>query len=257
MPASPSAFRRHSEPLPISDLQYLHLTLPTPQQNLACDEALLELCEAGAGAELLRVWEPASYFVVLGYTNSIETEVNVPACRAQGVPILRRTSGGGTVLQGPGCLNYSLVLRAQGAALAGITETNAYIMQRQREALQTVVGAPIEVMGITDLVRYERKFSGNAQRRKRHFLLFHGTFLLDFDIARVQELLHPPARQPAYRSERSHAEFLTNLHAPAAAVELALKKEWRAAELFEAVPFQTIEQLAMEKYSSPEWIHKF
>jgi len=34
------------------------LTLPSPQENLACDEALLALCEEGTADEVLRIWSP-------------------------------------------------------------------------------------------------------------------------------------------------------------------------------------------------------
>jgi len=68
-------------------------------------------CENGKGDEALRFWNPR-HFVVVGYANRIANEVNVAACEKRGVPILRRCSGGGTVLQGPGCLNYTLILHA-------------------------------------------------------------------------------------------------------------------------------------------------
>ena len=80
------------------------LTLGTPEENLACDEALLDLCEAGGSDELLRLWALPRYFVVLGYANKAATEVNLPLCRKLTVPVLRRCTGGGTVLQGPACL---------------------------------------------------------------------------------------------------------------------------------------------------------
>src|SRR5262245_61180745 len=86
-------------------MNLLDLTLPTPAENLACDEALLDAAEAGESDEVLRFWEPKQLFVVVGYANKVVTEVNVSACESCGVPILRRCSGGGTVLQGLGCLN--------------------------------------------------------------------------------------------------------------------------------------------------------
>src|SRR5205823_14828569 len=92
------------------------LTLPTPEENLACDEALLDSCEEGRSDELLRFWQPAQYFVVLGYSNKVSTEVKLPFCGENRIPVLRRCTGGGTVLQGPGVLNYSLILRANGAS---------------------------------------------------------------------------------------------------------------------------------------------
>src|SRR5688500_17483756 len=91
-------------------MKYLDMTLPTAAENLACDEALLDFCEETGGPEMLRVWEPTEYFVVVGYANKVELEVNSENCRAKQISILRRCSGGGAIVQGPGCLNYSLVL---------------------------------------------------------------------------------------------------------------------------------------------------
>ena len=111
------------------------LTLASPEENLACDEALLDFCEAGQSEEILRFWEPARYFVVLGYANKVAREVNLPFCRANGIPVLRRCTGGGTVLQGPGVLNYSLILRMDASGpLHSIAATNEFIMERHQQA---------------------------------------------------------------------------------------------------------------------------
>ena len=59
---------------------------------------------------MLRFWEPNKPFVVVGYANQAAREVDLEACRKLGIPVFRRCTGGGTVLQGPGCLNYSLDL---------------------------------------------------------------------------------------------------------------------------------------------------
>src|SRR5262245_44929423 len=97
-------------------MKYFDFTCPSPVENLACDEALLDLCERGGEGEILRFWEPQTPLVVLGYANQAAREVNLEACRAAGTPVLRRCSGGGTVLQGPGCVNYSLVLEIGGTS---------------------------------------------------------------------------------------------------------------------------------------------
>ena len=86
-------------------------SLPSPAENLAADEALLDWCESGHGVETLRFWEPREPFVVVGYANKIAAEVNMAACEEKHIPIFRRCSGGGTVVQMPGGLNYSLILR--------------------------------------------------------------------------------------------------------------------------------------------------
>lgn len=73
-------------------MRYLELTLESAAGNLACDEALLDACEEGSGAEVLRFWQPAQCFVVAGYSNEVEREVNLAACRQAGrgrVPALQ------------------------------------------------------------------------------------------------------------------------------------------------------------------------
>ncbi len=212
-------------------MKLLDLTFPSPAENLAADEALLEECEAGTGEEVLRFWEPREHFVVVGYANKIASEINIAACEARAVPVYRRCSGGGTVVQGPGCLNYSLILRITAdGPLHNIAVANQFIMRQNRKAIESVgrvtpcaphdggqrtARPAIAIRGHTDLAIGDRKFSGNSQRRRKQFLLFHGTFLLHFDLALISELLPLPSKQPDYREHRSHAEFLTNLNASA------------------------------------------
>ena len=236
-------------------MKFLDLTLPTPAANLACDEALLENCESGSGDETLRCWEPQNYFAVLGFANRAATELNLENCRRRHVPVLRRVSGGGTVLQGPGCLNYSLVLRIDsGGPTGSISSTNRFVMERHRGLLQKLLSKPVEVQGDTDLTLGDLKFSGNAQRRRRHFLIFHGTFLLDFGMGMIEECLRSPSKEPGYRRHRSHAEFLVNLRIPAENIKAALRESWGAQALAESAP--DIRPLVAEKYGCDSWNFK-
>jgi len=234
---------------------------PSPAENLACDEALLDWCESGEGAEMLRFWESREPFVVVGYANKVAAEVNVAACEARRIPILRRCSGGGTVVQGPGCLNYSLVLPiGEKGPYQHIGTANQFIMRRNRMAIESAAGnreSAIAIRGHTDLAVEELKFSGNSQRRRKRFLLFHGTFLLNFDLSLISELLRMPSKQPHYRENRSHANFLTNLNMPPEKVKTALQKAWGADLTLANPPLGKIASLAREKYSARGWNFKF
>lgn len=235
-------------------MKCIDLTLSTPAENLACDEALLDWREEEDGPELLRFWEPAQPFVVVGYANRAAMEVNLGACRDLDIPVHRRASGGGTVLQGPGCLNYALVLRIEeGGPLHSIAAANAFMLERHRAAVEGLLGVPVERQGSTDLAVGGLKFSGNAQRRKRRHLLFHGTFLLAFDISLVEKVLPMPTHQPAYRRNRSHGRFLTNLDLPVERVKDALRQAWNANHLLAGVPEERISRLVAERYGRVEW----
>lgn len=237
-------------------LQLLDYTYPSPAENLACEEALLDYYEQAGGAGVLRFWEPSSCFVVLGYSNRVATELHLPACRQDNIPILRRCSGGGTVVQLPGCLNYALVLPAPSES---VTETNRWIMQRQRDAIAHALqqaGLPGEVTieGFTDLAWNGRKFSGNSQRRKRRYVLFHGSLLLGADIACIARYLTMPSRQPAYRQNRSHEHFLCNLPLPADVVKQRLADSWGAREPVVPPP---LDPRRLAEHLSPQWVYRF
>ena len=241
-------------------MKVLDLTLPTPAENLACDEALLEAAEAGQGGEVLRFWESPWHFVVAGYANKLATEVNIPACTARGIPILRRCSGGGTVVQGPGCLSYALILRIEDGFTRTISSANQGIMERNRAAVEAALQTPpatVHVRGHTDLALGDLKFSGNSQRRRRHFLLVHGTLLLNFDLVLVAELLRMPTQQPDYRACRTHGQFITNLNLSNEKLKAALCAAWGVSEQTKEIPESEIRKLVAEKYSRDEWNLKF
>jgi lipoate-protein ligase A len=268
----------------------LDLTLATPEENLACDEALLDRCDAGDGPEVLRFWESEFAFVAVGYSNQIGREVNIHTCRERTIPILRRCSGGGTVVQGPGCLNYALILRIDSnPALKTVTSTNRFIMERNRTTIERLLRTPhptsniqhpessiqnpasriqhpessiqhpasrILIRGHTDLAIGDLKFSGNAQRRKHRAVLFHGSFLLNFNLALIDELLPLPSKQPDYRRNRSHHDFLTNLGVDTPALKSALINAWNAMDGGTDPSLDRIQRLVAEKYSRTEWNQK-
>jgi lipoate-protein ligase A len=234
-------------------MRYLDLTLPAAADNLALDEALLLAAEAGAGGEVLRLWEWPHRAVVLGAGCRLADDVDEEACRADGVPILRRASGGGTVLLGPGCLLYSLVLRYDRAPeLAQIQPSYTYVLGRIGRAL-TPAAIPA---GISDLAVEGRKVSGNAQQRKRDYLLHHGTLLYAFDLQSIARYLRPPARQPAYREGRAHGDFLRNLDVPGNELKRRLREAWQAEEVLGGWPEEAVRQLVREKYGLPEWVRR-
>ncbi len=236
-------------------MRFLDLTLPTAAENLALDEALLLAAERDGG-EVLRFWEPADYAVILGSSCRLAEEVNEAACVADGVPILRRCSGGGTVLLGPGCLCFSLVLAFERAApLNDVTHSYAHILGRIRDALLNLVPGIVHA-GKSDLAIGDRKFSGNSQRRMRTHLLHHGTILHGFELARIEYYSKMPTRQPEYRRQRRHVDFLVNLPAGGESIKSRLRERWQADSPTTGWPQNEVAMLCERKYSQAEWTRR-
>lgn len=236
------------------DVKLLDLTLETPEENLALDEALLdEADEADGPMEVLRLWEPSQPIVIAGRSSRVSAEVDCDQCRKLGITILRRCSGGATVLTGPGCLMYALVLSYERRpALQMISEAHRFVLETLSNMLASAVSG-VQPRGTSDLTVSGRKFSGNSMRAKRTHLLYHGTLLYDFPLGLVSKCLRMPPRQPDYRQERSHDDFLTNLPASAAELRNTLKKAWNVQEPLCEWPRLRTDELARARYSKQEW----
>ena len=240
-------------------MRLLDLTLPTPAENLALDEALLDAAEQGAAAqdtsrgEVLRLWEPSEHFVVVGRSSEIDREVDRGACRHRGVPILRRASGGAAIVAGPGCLMYGIVLSYERhPELRMLDQAHAFVLARIVSALGTL-GLSANHSGTSDVTIDTRKVSGNSLRCKRDHFLYHGTLLYSFDLPLVGELLRQPPRQPEYRAARSHGDFVTNIPVDRDALRRAVINAWRAHEPLLNWPRDLTARLVAERYGKAAW----
>ena len=233
----------------------IDFTLPTLAENLALDEALLLEAEAGAGGEVLRFWEWPQPSVILGAGSELAIDANESACELDGIEIQRRSSGGGTVLLGRGCLLFSFVLRFErDPSLKDVNASYRWILSRIGQAFSTLES--VKQMGISDLAVVGKKVSGNAQLRKRDHLLHHGTLLSGFDLGLTARYLRIPDKQPAYREGRTHETFMSNMNVSAAELRRLLIEEWRAETGLFLLPSERVADLVREKYGREEWVRR-
>lgn len=245
--------------------QLLERSLDSPASNLALDEALLLAAEADEIPPVLRLWQFASPTVVVGRGSKATEEVQLDHCRSQQIPILRRCSGGATVMGGPGCLMYSLVIDLRpNPHLRQLNHLHSHVMQRVLAGVQKSVDSDqkeaLQFQGICDLTYQNRKFSGNSLRITRHHVLYHGTILLASDLGLIAECLATAPRQPTYRQERSHRDFITNVPANANSLRTHLAKEFEAQEPLckehEPLPNtleERVRKLTAERYGQESW----
>lgn len=266
----------------MSTLPYLDQTLDTPAENLALDEALLDAAELGQGPdEVVRLWEPAAPFVVAGRSTRLQSEIHLDACRRDRTPVRRRSSGGASIVAGPGCLMYAVVLSCERRPrLRAIDQAHAHVLGLLAHALAEHVPT-VEHRGTSDLVfaadsarlssqnqpadrtnqtdapRANRKFSGNSLRCKRTHLLYHGTLLFDFPLDLVGRYLAMPPRQPDYRDGRGHERFIANLPIARRTLRQTVLDALGADEETTSWPSDQVELLVQQRYSQPSWTEQF
>ena len=239
-------------------MKLLDLTLPTPAENLALDEAILEEAEAaGEPRDVLRLWESPTFAVIVGRASRVADEVIIDVCRERGISVLRRCSGGCAVVIGPGCLMYSVVLGyEQHPGLQMIEQAHRFVLTKIAAAVREVV-PNIQFDGTSDLTSgldaRRKKFSGNSLRCKRTHLLYHGTLLYDFPLDLIPLVLRTPPRQPDYRAGRPHQDFVANLPCRADDLRAALHTAWNATEPLAEWPDELTRQLVAERYARDDW----
>lgn len=240
---------------------------PSAAEDLALEEAIHLSVEEGRGPNTWRLWQAAAPALILGTGQEARRELNVELAASENVSVVRRHSGGGAVLIGPGAINFSaFYLFKDLPGSETIRGANSAVL---RPVLAVLGGFGLQAReaGLADLAVLAadgtlRKIAGTSQARKKHSVLVHGTILADPDWERMELLLRFPSAVPDYRAGRDHRSFLTSLRdygAPhdlknfAAALFARLEsgiftlekptrdEEARAAQLFR------------EKYATPGW----
>ncbi len=248
-------------------MRLLLYSAPTPAEDLALEEALHLAVEEGASPNTWRLWQAAQAAVILGTGQEAAKEVNLDAARAEQVSVLRRHSGGGAVLIGPGIINFSAFFvisqlpgaeTIRGAMSAVLKPIVALLAARGIEAREAGL-SDLAVCGVDGTLR---KIAGNAQARKKASVAVHGALLADPDWPRIARLLRFPSSTPEYRAGREHRAFLTSLKETGAPADLASFTEGllpalpsgilredgpRAAEQARAC------ELLREKYANVDW----
>jgi lipoate-protein ligase A len=239
-------------------MRRLDLTFDDPAENLAVDEALLEEAELGRLGGLLRLWQFSRPVVVLGRSSKFATEIRSEACFRAGIPVLRRTSGGGAVVVGPGCLLYSLILPFEFyPELRAIQTLHNWVMQRICKALQDL-NVPAQWQGTCDVTIDQRKVSGNSVRIGRNAALYHGTVLCGMDLSLTSQFLGAAVRQPAYRQDRDHEEFLVSIATEPLKIgeAIALAFDAKVSHGDSGWLTERSQTLAAQRYRDPLWTER-
>lgn len=169
--------------------------------NMAVDEAVLAAMLDGASPPTLRFYAWSPPCLSLGRSQPL-TEVDLAACQASGVQVVRRATGGRAILHTDE-LTYSIVLaqadpRAEGGVvesyrrlseglLAGLDRLGIQAVQAvgQRKAEGDLTAICFDTPSDYEITTGGRKLIGSAQWRARGGVLQHGTLPLYGDITRI------------------------------------------------------------------------
>lgn len=234
----------------------IHKRSTDPFFNIAAEEFVVKNIDD----EVFMLWENTDCLVVGKHQNTI-AEINFPFVNTHHIPVLRRISGGGTVFQGSGNMNYSFVTHVRESEnKVDFEKATAPLVH----FLKTL-GVEAKLSGKSSLTIGNKKISGNAAHLHRGTILHHGTLLFDANLDLVNESIHVVHGKYSSKAIASNRAEITNvrpflrndmdLTTFVNRFEAFVKQEMGIVDerTFTSDEHDRIAQLVNEKYQLWEW----
>lgn len=188
---------------------------------------------AELGHEALIICEPADLYVSLGYFDRANELIDLNKCRELNIGVIRRQTGGGAVLLGPGQVFYQLLI---SKSRVPFRVSDAY-RKLSEPVIRTYgrLGLEVEYRPVNDLLakRSQRKVSGQGAGDIGKVFVFVGNILLEFDPDLMAELF-------ALRDEAKREEIRKSLWE---------NMGWLKRETGKTFTFEQVAQILLEEFS--------
>lgn len=156
--------------------------------------------------------KPTVVMGISGKENELLNEANVQRDK---ISVLRRFTGGGTVVVDPATAFVSFVFNNEDAD----EHTRPYPREIMKWSEDVYLPVFDSLMGgastfrhlENDYIIHDRKIGGNAQAISKNRWIHHTSFLIDFDDGHMNNYLAMPKKRPDYRKDREHGEFMVRL----------------------------------------------
>jgi lipoate-protein ligase A len=179
------------------------------REQMAFDQALIDLHKAGQVPDTVRFLTfPPS--VLVGRHQAISQELNLPACRAAGVGIGRRVTGGGALFLDEGQFGWELVFARETLGLGSLGDVARAICEAAADGLSRL-GIAARYRPRNDIEVEGRKISGTGGFFDGDTIFYQGTTLYDMDGAKMAALLNIPAAKLAKHGQTSGAQRVVTI----------------------------------------------
>ena len=162
------------------------------------------------GARAVRVWVPKHPVVVLGRSQKAHKEIHLDATRADGIPVFKRMGGGGCVVLDEGCI--CVAMRYPRAKELNIDRYLRHSSKAIQAFLYENFALAVDIKENYDLSYQDKKFLGASLYMPREWAVYSCVILLkNSAMDKIVKYLTPPSKQPKYRADRKHEDFLSAL----------------------------------------------
>jgi lipoate-protein ligase A len=179
------------------------------RRQIAFDQALIDAHKAGAVGDTIRFlrFPPTA---LIGRHQALSREVQVDHCRANGVGLVRRITGGGAIYFDEGQLGWELVFRRATLPIGSLADLAREICEAAASGLRRL-GVDARYRPRNDIEVGGRKISGTGGFFDGDTLFYQGTVLIDLDASKMVAALNVAEPKLAKRALDSAAQRVVTL----------------------------------------------
>eukprot|EP01041_Mallomonas_annulata_P005279 gene5279-10564_t len=154
---------------------------------------------------------PVQPTIVLGLSGQIDKLVDISPVVRDDIPMIRRFSGGGTVVVDSSTAFVTFIANSADVKSQPYPrEIMKWTELFYKPVFQQLKSPKDFILRENDYVFDNKKIAGNAQAIVKDRWLHHTSFLWDFNPVNMK-YLKMPSKKPDYRGTRDHSDFLTTL----------------------------------------------
>jgi lipoate-protein ligase A len=179
------------------------------RRQIALDQALIEAHKAGRIPDSIRFLRflPTA---LIGRHQALSREIDLEYCRARGIGVARRITGGGAIYFDEGQLGWELIVRRSTLAGGSLGDITRRICEAAAAGLSRL-GVDARYRPRNDIEVGGRKVSGTGGFFDGDTLFFQGTVLADMSTADMLGALRVPRAKLEKRALDSAAQRVTTL----------------------------------------------
>lgn len=173
-------------------------------------------------SEKFFTWIPDKFYLVLGRSNSVEKSLKISEASQNSIDVLKRPSGGETVILSPKTLVLSAL--AIEDELKNSHQYFDYFNGKIIELLKRNGVKNLQQKGISDISIGNKKILGSSIYRKANKIFYHAVLNISESVENIERFISHPPREPDYRKGRSHSEFVTSLANEGYSIDIQMLK---------------------------------
>ena len=179
------------------------------RRQIAFDQAMIDAHKTGRIGDSIRFlrFPPTA---LIGRHQALSREVRLDYCRAHGIGVARRITGGGAIYFDEGQLGWELVFHRSTLGIASLADLARAICEAAATGLRKL-GVDARYRPRNDIEVGGRKVSGTGGFFDEDTLFYQGTVLVDMDPARMLSALKVPEQKLAKRGLDSAAQRVVTL----------------------------------------------